>query len=131
MTAFCCVFLSWQTAEPFSLLPSFKYPRVTAVIRPNEQTLLNKQGTAASYLNPIFILKAEVSHGTDVRKKKEKRREEEWTGLFKGCLVSLITKSTDSSCPLDCYDTLGVSTLAAWGRRAARLITDTLSPSVQ
>lgn len=128
-------FFSWQTAEPFSLLPSFKYPCVTAVIRPNEQTLLNKQGTAASYLNPIFILKAEGSHGTDVKKKKkrEKRRAEknEWTGLFKGCLVSLITKSTDSSCPLDCYDTMGVSTLAAWGRRTARLITDTLSPSVQ
>lgn len=73
-----CVFFSWQTAEPFSLLPSFKYPcvtaAVTAVIRPNDQTLLNKQGTAASYLNPIFILKAEVSHGTDVKQKKQKKR---------------------------------------------------------
>lgn len=130
-----CVFFSWQTAEPFSLLPSFKYPcvtaAVTAVIRPNDQTLLNKQGTAASYLNLIFILKAEVSHGTDVKQKKKGEEKNEWTGLFKGCLVSLITKSTDSSCPLDCYDTLGVSTLAAWGRRTARLITDTLSPSVQ
>lgn len=63
--------------------------------------------------------------------KKEKKKINKRTGSFKGSLVRLITKSTDSSCPLDCYDTLGVSTLAAWGRRTARLITDTLSPSVQ